>query len=250
MPRIPRKVQYIWFGRGIKSELIQKCMNTTRAILSDWEICIWDEDTYDITSCDYIREAYEKKMYAFASDYARFDILYQHGGVYLDTDVELLKAFPEEFLCETGFTGVESNNKIAPGLVFACEAGNPIVKEILEDYRGDHFVDENGNVNRKTVVERVTEIFARHGFKKDGREQILDGFHIYPAEYFCAFDFVTNEFEITDRTISIHHYTATWTNIKSKTKKKIQSILRKTLGIKGYKVIISIKRKMFGVHGE
>lgn len=250
MQRIPKKIQYIWFGRGPKSELIQRCMDTTRNVLNDWDICVWDEECYDVTSCEYMREAYEQKKYAFAADYARFDILYKYGGVYLDTDVELLKPIPEIMLSDNGFTGVESNNKINPGLIFACEAGNPVVGEILEMYQQDHFVDENGKYNMKTVVDRATEIFSKHGFVRNGKEQILNGFHIYPAEYFCAFDFVANEFEITNNTISIHHYTATWTNKKSKLKKKIQNVLRKTLGIRGYKRIITIKRKLFGVNGE
>lgn len=250
MQRIPKKIQYIWFGKGPKSELIQRCMGTTQRVLNDWEITVWDEDNYDINACDYMREAYNHKKYAFASDYARFDILYQHGGVYLDTDVELLKPIPDILLLDEGFTGVESNNKIAPGLIFACEARNPIVGEILEMYQNDHFIDSAGNFNTKTVVDRVTEIFNQHGFVRNGKEQVLDGFHIYPSEYFCAFDFVTNDFEITKNTISIHHYTATWTTNKSRVKLKIQKLLRKYLGINGYKRIIAIKRKLFGVNGE
>ena len=250
MQRIPKRIQYIWFGKGPKSELIQKCMDNTQSVLNDWEVTVWDEECYDVYSCNYMREAYEHKKYAFASDYARFDILFQHGGVYLDTDVELLRPIPDELLLDEGFTGVESNNKIAPGLIFACEAGNPIVGEILEMYREEHFIDPNGNMNTKTVVDRVMEIFNRHGFIRNGEEQVLDGFHIYPADYFCAFDFVTNAFEITENTISIHHYTATWISNKSRMKFKVQNMLRKCLGINRYKKIISIKRRLFGVNGE
>ena len=250
MQKIPKKIQYIWFGRGDKSDLIQNCMKKTKELLSGWEITEWNEDSYDISACQYMKEAYEQKKYAFASDYARFDLLYKYGGVYLDTDVELLKVIPDDMLNDAGFTGVESNLKIAPGLIFACEAGNPIVKEILESYEKDHFVYENGQFNTKTVVDRVTEVFNSHGFIRGDTEQILDGFHIYPSEYFCAYDFVTNEFTISDKTISIHHYTATWTNSKSKMKRKIQDFFRRVLGIEGYKKLICVKRKLFGVNGE
>ena len=250
MSKIPKKIHYIWFGQGEKSELIQKCMQTTRDMLPDWDIIEWNEENYDINSCAYMKEAYEQKKYAFASDYARFDLLYKYGGIYLDTDVELLKSFPDSFLDYNGFTGVESNNKIAPGLVFACEAGNPIVKEIIEMYQQDHFVDTKGSINTRTVVDRVTDVFYRHGFVKDGNEQELDGFHVFPSEYFCAYDFVTKEFTITEKTISIHHYTATWLTPQKRVKKAVQDTLRKILGVKGYQKVISVKRKLFGVYGE
>lgn len=250
MQRIPKKIHYIWFGRGSKSQLIQDCMATTRRTLPDWEILEWTEDNFDITACIYMQEAYDKKMYAFASDYARFWLLYKYGGVYLDTDVELLKAFPEDFLEKAGFTGVESNNKIAPGLVFACEARNPIVKEILDMYEADRFITEKGNINEKTVVERVTNIFKKHGFICNGEEQIIEGFHVFPCEFFCAYDFVTADFCVTDKTISIHHYTATWTDSKSRMKRKIQKLLRDTLGLNNYKKLIAIKRIIFGVYEE
>lgn len=250
MSRIPKRVLYIWFGHGEKSDLIKKCSSINKSMLSDWEFTEWTEDNYDINSCSYMREAYDQKKYAFASDYARFDLLYQFGGVYLDTDVELLKAIPEEFLEQGGFTGVESNMKIAPGLIFACEARNPIVKEIIDMYQQDHFMNPDGSINQKTVVDRVTEVFARHGFQRNGEEQILDGFHIYPSEYFCAYDFAMNEFTITDKTVSIHHYTATWVGSKTKIKRKVQKICRTILGVKGYKSLIALKRKIFGIHGE
>lgn len=225
-------------------------MQKTREYLSGWEIIEWNEDTYDLEGCDYAKEAYEHGKYAFASDYARFDLLYQYGGVYVDTDVELLKPIPEEMLEDVGFTGVEGNLKIAPGLIFACEAGNPVVKEILDDYRNDHFIDETGQINGKTVVERTTDIFLRYGFRRDGSEQEIAGFHIYPAEYFCAYDFVTNEFTITEKTVSIHHYAATWIGPKAKIRRFLKNTTRKMLGIERYKKVIGIKRKLFGVHGE
>ena len=243
---IPKTIHYIWFGRGEKSDLINSCVAQNKNILANWKFIEWNEDNYNINACRYIKEAYEAKKYAFASDYARFDILYKNGGVYLDTDVELLKAFPNEYLLDEGFSGVESNNKIAPGLVFACKAKNPLVREILEDYQKDNFLMENGSYNLETVVDRVTRIFKRHGFQITGEKQELDGFLIYPCEYFCAYDFVTDEFDITSKTVSIHHYTATWVPLKSKIKKKIQKYIRIIFGKKIYLKLISIKRKIWG----
>lgn len=242
---IPKTIHYIWFGRGKKSELINKCISNNRQVLSDWNFIEWNEDNYDVNSCTYMQEAYDAQKYAFASDYARLDILYRYGGVYLDTDVELLKSFPDEFFKNTGFTGVESNNKINPGLVFACMPGNEIVKEILDEYKKDKFILNNGKYNLKTVVDRVTEVFEKRGFKLTGEKQIFDDFVIYPCEVFCAYDFVTNEFEITDKTVSIHHYTATWTSKRSKLKKKVQHVIRKLFGKKVYLKLIKFKRVIF-----
>ena len=117
-------------------------------------------------------------------------------------------------------------------------------------YQSDHFIFSDGTINSKTVVDRVTEIVLKHGFQLNCKEQIIDGFHIYPVERFCAYDFVTRQFTITDTTISIHHYTATWTDDKSKAKRRFQDMLRKQLGIENYKKLIGIKRKLFGVNGK
>ena len=247
---IPKTIHYIWFGHGEKSDLIESCIHSAIEKMDGWEIKEWTEDNYNVGACDYCEEAYQKKKYAFASDYARFDILYRYGGVYLDTDVELIKRIPESLLKDEGFTGIEGNNKIAPGLVFACKPGNSIVREIIDMYKNDHFVLADGSINTKTVVNRVTEIFSRHGFQRNGKEQIVEGFHIYPLEYFCAYDFVTGQFTVTDKTISIHHYTATWTDGKSRFKRRFQNMVRKRLGVNNYKRLLHLKRKFFGVNGE
>ena len=245
--KIPKKIHYIWFGKGEKSPLIQECMENSKKYLDGWEIIEWTEDTYDIRSCPYAYEAYKHKKYAFASDYARFDILYQYGGVYIDTDVELLKTIPENMLNDHGFAGMENDANIASGLIFACVPGDPIVKEILEVYRAEHFELSNGDLNMKTVVSRVTEVFKRHGYQNREEEQIVDGFRIYPNDYFCAYDFVAREFHITDRTISVHRYAGTWAGFGGKLSRGIMDVLRKILGKKIYVKLIGMKRRILGV---
>ena len=247
---IPKNIIYIWFGKGEKGNLIQQCIDKNKQILEEWDFQEFTEDNYDISSYKYMEEAYQVQKYAFASDCARFDILYRYGGVYVDTDVEFLKSIPEDFLTMSGFCGIESNCKIAPGLVFACEPGNSLVKEILDSYKNDSFIIENKKYNERTVVDRVTEIFKKHGYIINGKKQVIEGFHVYPCEYFCAYDFVTREFEISENTYSIHHYTATWTNPKSRLKRKTQDFCRKILGKKIYRELIKIKRKFFGISGD
>lgn len=248
--RIPHIIHYIWFGGGSKTELIKRCIKSWREKLPGWEIKEWNENNFDVESCTYMKQAYESKKYAFASDYARFAVLYEYGGIYLDTDVEVLKSFPEEMLENSGFAGVESNYKIAPGLVFACEPGNRLVKEILEVYQKEKFVLEDGRQNTMTVVEYVTKVFQKYGFLMNGKEQLIEGIRIYSCEYFCAYDFITREFSITDNTVCIHHYTATWASPKDKIVRKIKDSIKKVVGIEGYKRLIHIKRKLFGVSGE
>lgn len=245
--RIPHIIHYIWFGNNPKTELIEQCIRGWKEKLPEWEIKEWNENNFDIDSCAYIKQAYENKKYAFASDYVRFAVLYEYGGVYLDTDVELLKKIPEQMMEDTGFAGVECNFKINSGLVFACEPKNKLVKEILESYQEKKFVSEDGSLNTTTVVEYVTEIFKKHGFKEDGTEQIIDGFHIYPWEYFCAYDFITREFSITENTVCIHHYAGTWLSPKDKVKRKIKDKIRKHMGNDNYKKLVNIKRKIFGI---
>ena len=241
---IPKRIVYVWFGKGQKSKLINQCISANKKVLSDWEFVEYTEDNYDISTCQYIKEAYKERKYAFASDFARFDILYKYGGVYVDTDVEFLKEPPESFFKDSGFAGVEDNGKIAPGLVFACEPLNPIVKEILDSYKKDKFLLEDSKLNLKTVVDRVTEIFETHGFIINGEEQVIEGFHIYPKEYFCAYDFITRDFIITDDTVSIHHYAASWIPWHRKLTKHFKKLICRIIGKENYKLVALIKHKI------
>lgn len=243
--KIPKKIHYIWFGNGEKSELIKKCISSWKDNLKGWEFIEWNESNYDINKCNYIKEAYQEKKYAFAADYARFDILYEHGGIYLDTDVELLKSIPEKMLNHSGFTGVESSNRIAPGLILAVEPHNEIILEIKKLYEKEHF-SLKADKKLKTVVDYTTEIFEKHGFVPNGKLQNIGGIYIYPLEYFCAFDFDVQEFQITPNTISIHHYTFTWGNKKSKFLNKIRMAIKKIIGINNYRKLIHLKRKIKG----
>lgn len=247
MNKIPKIVHYIWFGNNEKSELIQKCQISNSLYLNGWDVNEWTESNYEINSCAYAIEAYSKKYYAFVSDYVRFDILYKYGGVYLDTDVELLKEIPEEFLNNEGFTGVESNDKIAPGLIFACKAKNPIVMEILKDYKNDRFILPDGELNKKTVCERVTDIFKKHGFVENGKIQDIEGIKVMSSEYFCAYDFITKEFDKTKNTVSIHHYSGTWVSKKQKLFNQFKMILKRVVGKKAFVKIVMLKRKFLGI---
>ena len=221
---IPRIIHYCWFGGNPLPELAQKCIESWKKYCPDYEIKRWDETNFDLDCCDYVREAHQEKKWAFVSDYARFKILYENGGVYFDTDVELIKPI-DDILEKGAFMGLEESSdvSVATGLGLAADAGLFLFEEILDSYHNSHFKrDENGSY--ETVVTRVTNIILKHGDIHPQRISKIEGVTIYPSEYFCPMNFYTGEMTITDNTRSIHHYTASWYN---KTQKKILSIKRR-----------------------
>lgn len=208
---IPKIIHYCWFGGNPLPELAQKCIASWKKFLPDYEIKEWNESNYDVRKIPYTAQAYDAKKYAFVSDYARFDILYQYGGVYFDTDVEVIKDL-RPIIEKGAFIGVEKGTRpfLAAGLGIASPAASGIYREILDSYQSEQFVKEDGSLNLKTVCERVSFIFAKHGFfESDNMQYVADTF-IYPSEYFCPKNFDTGNLEITENTYSIHHYDGSW----------------------------------------
>lgn len=206
---IPKKIHYCWFGGNPLPEFAKKCIESWRKFLPDYEIIEWNEQNYDVHKIPYISQAYNAKKFAFVSDYARFDILYEHGGLYFDTDVEVIKPFDE--LVEKGaFAGVEFPGKLNAGLGLASSAASPIYKEILDSYMISNFINQDGSLNLYTVVDRVSEIYAKHGFTSEDKIQYIADTYIYPTEYFCPKNVQTGILNITENTYSIHHYDASW----------------------------------------
>lgn len=209
---IPKKIHYCWFGGAEKNELVKKCIDSWKKYCPDYEIIEWNESNYDINRHNYMKEAYQNKKWAFVSDYARLDIIYSHGGFYLDTDVELVKSL--DSLCDLNcFLAVESTNYINTGLGFGAEKNSEVVKTLLEEYKGIHFLISKGIYDDLPCPRRNTAPFIRHGFDKNTSEiQYILGATIYPKEYFCPLDYETKNMNITENTISIHHFNGTWTN--------------------------------------
>lgn len=206
---IPKIIHYCWFGYKPKPKLIQKCIASWKKILPDWEIVEWNESNYNVMQNAYIEEAYKQKKWAFVVDYARFDILNEHGGIFLDTDVELLRAIPDSFLEYQAFTGFESDQTVNPGLIFASESHQPMLQEIMEAYRNKQFGEQiNGRI--ENIVDIVTGVLEQKGLKKNNSFQLVDGIAVFPKEYFCCFNHEIQAFEIGDETISVHHYAASW----------------------------------------
>lgn len=243
MTKIPKKIHYVWFGYNQKSDLIEKCIASWRQFFPDYEIIEWNETNYDVTKCDYMREAYESKKWAFASDYARFDILNEHGGIYLDTDVEFLKPLPASMLQFDGFTGTEPTGAISPGLIFASIPHFWITEEILKEYQKMHFL-QDGKPIFKTVNSVITELLEKHCKLQNNTFQVVNGLAIYPSSIFCGYDLDVMEYDIHPDTVSVHHYAGTW--VQNTFKGTIQRMLKKIVGIELYRHIVLAKRKIAG----
>lgn len=219
---IPKIIHYCWFGGNPLPESAKKCIDSWRKFLPNYEIKEWNESNYDVHKIPYIHEAYEVKKYAFVSDYARFDILYQYGGIYFDTDVQVIKPM-DDIIAKGPFMGREAGSwmkvygrpnglAIAPGLALGVEVGHLLYKEFLDVYKMLQFRLEDGSLNTKTICWHVTEILLKHGLT-DNNDQIeqIAGVWIYPADVFCPMDHTKGNYvKITDNTVSIHLYDATW----------------------------------------
>lgn len=224
---IYKTIHYCWFGRNPKTALIKKCMQSWKKFCPDYEIIEWNEDNFDINCCDYVREAYEAKKWAFVSDYCRFYVLYHKGGIYLDTDVELIK--PIDSL-GGAFVGFENADHVASGLIRGAESGDIICMEMLKSYHDDHFKNNDGTLNLMTVCARETEIMAKHGLKRNNQYQIVENTVVYPTEYFNPIDHETGRIHTTSRTISLHHYAASWVSKNDRLRGKIAKWFYKIFG--------------------
>ncbi len=206
---IPHKLHYCWFGYNKKPKLIKKCIASWQKYLPDWELVEWNESNYDVQKNAYIAEAYRMKKWAFVVDFARFDILNQFGGVFLDTDVELRKPIPQEFLEYEAFTGFESDRTINPGLIYASVPGQVMLQKIVAEYENKKFGQKvDGRI--ENIVDVVTGVLKRQGLQGNNTFQIVDGVAVFPKEYFCCFNHEIQAFEMTADTISVHHYFASW----------------------------------------
>lgn len=208
--KIPKIIHYCWFGGAPLPELAVKCIESWKKYCPDYEIRRWDESNFDLNCCRYVQEAYAAKKWAFVSDVARFRILYEYGGIYLDTDVEIIRPL-DGILAQGGFMASESNCcDVATGLGIAAPPQLPLYSEIISQYERSGFFQENNAENLTTVVKRVTQILEGHGLEHKNTVQRIAGIIIYPKDFFCPKDLNTGKIEITPNTYAIHHYDASW----------------------------------------
>lgn len=205
---IPKTIHYCWFGRGEKPALTKKCIESWHKFCPDYEIVEWNEDNFDLDSNGYTRYCYANRKWAFLSDYVRLAVIQDRGGIYFDTDVELLKS-PDGLLEYGAFYGFETADMVNTGHGFGAEAAHPTVEAMLEQYRALQ-PDEQGAYPLIPCPTLNTAALERFGLRLDGTRQNLVGAEILPVDYMNPYDEPTGRLTKTKNTLSIHWYNKSW----------------------------------------
>ena len=236
---IPKIIHYCWFGRGPMPELALKCIESWHKYMPDYEYRLWNEDNFDINCNPYVKEAYEARKFAFVTDYVRLYALYTEGGIYMDTDVEILKPY-DDLLNLSGFIGFEGTKYSPVGTgTIACLPNGEWVQEQLHEYEGIHFIQDDGTFDLLTNPFRITAVMKNNGFIQNGKEQVYKDMHIFPVEYFCPRQ-TTGEIFITENTYCDHHFMGSWAGKSGNWKQKLKSVI----GQKNMTRLIKLKRKL------
>ena len=231
---IPKTIHYCWFGGNPKPKSVQRCIDSWKKYCPDYEIKEWNEQNYDVNRIPYTRDAYQAGKYAFVSDVARFWVLYHEGGVYFDTDVEVIR--PIDTLIERGpFMGWEQAGSnilyVNPGLGLAAPKGFSLYQEILDGFAKLSYYLDDGKFNPYTMIPMVTDLLKGKGLQIDGSLQIVDGLTIYPTDYLCPMDSLTGKITKTEKTYTIHHYSMSWLPKQTQWRVKTMRKIRKWLSL-------------------
>jgi mannosyltransferase OCH1-like enzyme len=221
MGEIPKIIHYCWFGKGELPKLIEQCIKTWKRLLPDYRFMLWNEDTFDFNDSAWCQKAYSAKRYAFVADYVRLVVLYQWGGIYLDTDIKVRKSF-NNLLNQDAFMGFEDGRMLSAGVI-GVHPQNSFIKECLDYYKEDfdlEFLLTNLYANATNMTERL----CTYGLKTDNQEQYVNGIHVYPKTYFNPMDYFGN-WDKSVNTYCIHLYMGSW--LPEDQQKKLK--LRKTL---------------------
>lgn len=207
---IPKIIHYCWFGGNPLHDLAKKCIASWKKHCPDYKLMVWNEDNFDINTVSFTAQVAKAKKWGFIVDYIRAYAIYNHGGIYLDIDVEIIKPFSASMLKNTCFGGFEDEKNINPGNIFAGEKGCYIAKEVMDFYALYNFLNKDGSLNLTASPKIFTEILIKYGLKQDNSYQELGIFTSYPTEYFCPMSYKTGMIDITKNTYSIHHYDGSW----------------------------------------
>ena len=206
---IPKIIHYCWFGGKPKPPMAQACLRSWKKYCPDYEIREWNETNFDLTQVPpYVRQAYEAGRWAFVTDYVRLRALTEVGGIYLDTDVEVVRPL-DGFLHHEAFAGFEHIQRVQTG-VLACRKGFPLFQEFLAYYDTAQFRRPDGTLDTTTNVEVLTQLCRSRGLVFNDAFQVVDGLAVYPREVFCPVDFDTRKLKKTKKTVTIHWFSGSW----------------------------------------
>lgn len=230
---IPKIIHYCWFGGKPLPEECRAYIATWKKYCPDYEIVEWNEQNFDVNCTDYTREAAQAKKWAFVSDYARLYALKECGGIYLDTDVEMLKN-PDRFLENRAFSGFEREDAVVTA-VMGAEKDHPFIEKLLDEYRERHFIKADGSLDLKTNVVSITEAALQAGLKLNNKKQTICDVTFYPRDYFSPKDSRTLDVKITENTCTIHHFQGTWD-----TDNKLRRTIKRIFPTPVLKVIVKV----------
>lgn len=235
-----KTIHYCWFGRGEKPKFVVKCINTWKKNLPDYEIKEWNEDNFDFASCEFAQQAYNDRNFAFVSDYVRARVLYEEGGIYFDTDVEVLKSF-DRFLDDEFFAGFEEKAFVGT-CVMGAQKGCPLFKEYISHYENAHYLNPDGTKYSDTNVVLLTRLLEEKGLVRNDEEQTVDGYiKVYPRTFFSPYDYINGISYITGDSYAIHHFIQSWLPKKTRLKTEFK---RKLAGVIGGDTIKKIREKI------
>lgn len=239
---IPKIIHYCWFGKKPLPANCEKMIASWKKHLPDYEILCWDETTFDITCSEYVRAAYQAGKYAFVSDYARLYALKRWGGVYLDTDIEVIRSFDDLLEGYQAVFGFESDEKVMTAFM-AAQADHPVIGEFLAAY--DHKEFDVSRLEPNTVV--LTQILKRRGLVPENRMQLLgSSTAVFPLDYFQAYDFTKAALSVTAHTRTIHRCFGSWCSPTERMVFAAKRALGTHLSEKGYNTLKRIKKRLMG----
>lgn len=208
---IPKIIHYCWFGGGEKPTIIKKCIRSWKKYCPEYKIIEWNESNFDIDSLLFCRQAYDAKKWAFITDYVRLKVLYDMGGIYMDTDVELLKPL-DDYLQYDCFMGFQHEKYVATGLIVGAKKHHEFIGENAEIYHQIEFINHEDSTKLVVCQEYTTSLLSKRGLVVPctGEIQKIGDIYIFPPEYFCPYDHRTGITNITVNTTAIHHFASSW----------------------------------------
>lgn len=248
MKKIPKVINYMWFGKNPISKETQKCIESWRKYLPDYKIIEWNESNFDINSCQYVKEAYASKKWAFVSDYARLVVLEQYGGLYFDTDMELIK--PINDIVDNGsFINLEktAEETIMPAMsAIGAEPHLPLFQELIREYQSRHFILKDGELDETPIGTFVYNFIKNENYILfDDRITTYQNVKFYPFQYFSPQSYASGEIYISNLTRGIHHYAASWHTLQER---KATKIVQRMTALFGKKVGKLSHKCVFGFY--